>query len=128
MRILMVLALAFLIGCQLADAGTVKGSVYNPDGTLYKAGNVTIDVLDATSGTLAGTGKSAIDGTYTLTFDAAKVTTTGDKAGTVVVRYTKNTRQTTVSGASTGGTGTKIGGLLGLGAITHTIHAVVVGD
>jgi WD40 repeat protein len=121
---------AALLLSSSASAGQVKGYVYNPDGTLYKSSTfpVTVRVFDAATGTKLVEGIADTSAYFLVTFDSLKVTTTGDKARTVTVTFEKKIRTTEVNPTSSGGTGTQVGGLLGVPAVTHTLHVVVTGD
>lgn len=113
------------------DAGTIKGYVYDINGTVLKTPAVQIKVykVDLTTGakvaTSIGSGNSLSDGSFTVTFDSTQVSA----GGHVLVelnRSTTTTKITTVRGTAKDGT-TDIftGGLLGNPSVIHTIHVVV---
>jgi hypothetical protein len=125
------LAVLIFLGLTLpAAAGQVKGYVYDPDGSLYKSSTyvVTVRVFDSSTGVKLVEGIAATDASFNVIFDSLKVTTTGDKGRLVYVTFSKKSRTTEVNPSSSGGTGTQVGGLLGVPAVTHTLHVVVPGD
>jgi hypothetical protein len=122
--------IAALLLSSVASAGQVKGYVYSSDGSLYKSSAfpVTVTVFDSSTGAKLADGIATTEGFFQVIFDSLKVTTTGDKARLVHVTFTKKGRATEINQSSSGGTGTQIGGLMGTGAVAHTLHVVVTGD
>lgn len=96
-----------------ANAGTLKGTVYETDGTVLKNATVSISVKDS-AGNLIGAGNAAADGSVLVSFDSSKLQ--ADKL--IQVEYKRNAVTVTIPTTAK---------LIGT-TITHTLHVIVPGQ